>query len=618
MTQIIQAGSPNPIVPDAYIAIIKPQNQLIPGAAAGRIGEAGTAIYGPVGVPQVVGGNDEQLATFGPVQNREYDLGTAVAVAIQQGASDFRCVRVTDGTDTAPSAVIATSGANETCTIGGTITATDIVTLTFTPGVGSAVSVPYTVIGGDTTATIATALLALLQANVALKAAGFSFTKTGSVITYNKPASGWTDTGSVSGSATETVTIAPSTASPTQITLTGKYTGTPVVTVTLAAGTKASTTKATVAIAGLGIPTEVFDNISGLGNLFWVSLAAAINTGQNGVRGPSNIVIAAGGPSAIAPVLAVTTLTGGTDGAAGVTTQQLVGVDTAPRKGMYALRGQRCQVINLSDAWDETYWSAMSAFADSESLLIGVSSPIGDSISVCVASLATSGVDDSNFKLLLGDWCYWQDQVNGVTRLLAPATFWSGLRAATPPQNSTLNAQVQALVGTQRSSTGTAYSIADIAALIAGRVDVICNPAPGGPYFAPRTGRNSSSNATIWGENYPMLTNYIIASLAPVIGQVVGQLQNPTQRRQAKSTLDNFFATLAQGGIIGTADGSQPWQVILNASNNPPNQVSAGIEQVGIKVVYQSVIEFFIVNLEGGQTVTIESQGVTQGVSLAA
>ena len=613
MTQIISSQAPNPIVPDAYIAIVPPQNQLIPGAAAGRLGIVGSAIWGPVGIPVTIGGNDEQLASFGAIQNREYDLGTAVAVAIQQGASDMRCVRATDGTDTAATFVLATAGANETATIGGTLTVGDILNLTFTPTVGTPVTVSYTTKASDTTALMAAGLLTALQANATLAAAGFTFTAAASVITYNVPASGWTYSESVTGTTpTETVTLAVGSASPTQITYTAKYSGTPVITVTLAAGTKQSTTKATVAIAGLGIPTEVFDNISGVGNLFWVNLASAINHGISGLRGPSQIITASAGVSAIAPVDATTTLTGGTDGASGVTTAILVGSDTAPRKGMYALRGTFCQVVNLADAYDETSWSDMAAFALSEDLLLGTSSPVGDTISAAVTALTTSGVDSYAFKLLLGDWVYWQDQVNGVTRLLAPATFWAGLRAATNPQNSTLNRAVQGVVGTQKSESGANYSNADIAALVQGRVDVICNPAPGGSYFAPRIGRNSSSNAATWGENYTMLTDYIIASLSPVIGKIVGQLQNPTQRRQAKSELDNFFAGLAQNGIIGTADGSQPWQVVLNATNNPAPQVAAGIEQINIKVIYQSVIEFLIVNLEGGQTVTIQNAGAQQ------
>ena len=37
---------------------------------------------------------------------RKYDMGTQVATAVQQGAGNFICVRVTDGTDTAASLTV--------------------------------------------------------------------------------------------------------------------------------------------------------------------------------------------------------------------------------------------------------------------------------------------------------------------------------------------------------------------------------------------------------------------------------------------------------------------------------------------------------------------------------
>ncbi len=58
-------------------------------------------------------------------------------------------------------------------------------------------------------------------------------------------------------------------------------------------GSTASTYKLTVYFLG-GIP-EVFDNIGGSGNDFWVNLANAVNLGQNNLRGPSQIITATTG-----------------------------------------------------------------------------------------------------------------------------------------------------------------------------------------------------------------------------------------------------------------------------------------------------------------------------------
>src|SRR5262249_43743848 len=51
---------------------------------------------------------------FGPIMARKYDMGTHVATAVQQGAQNFRCVRVTDGTDAAAYAIIPATNASFT------------------------------------------------------------------------------------------------------------------------------------------------------------------------------------------------------------------------------------------------------------------------------------------------------------------------------------------------------------------------------------------------------------------------------------------------------------------------------------------------------------------------
>jgi hypothetical protein len=90
------------------------------------------------------------------------------------------------------------------------------------------------------------------------------------------------------------------------------------------------------------------------------------------------------------------------------------------------------------------------------------------------------------------------------------------------------------------------------------------------------------------------------------MGIYVGKLQTPTVRKNAKATLDAFFSGLYQQNMIGTASGtSLPWQTILDDSNNPPTRVALGYMQADVQVIYLSVIEKFIINVEGGQSVQI-------------
>src|SRR5208283_2099761 len=88
----------------------------------------GTASWGPINQPAIVATMSDYASQFGSVVPRTYDMGTHVATAVQQGAQNFRCVRVTDGTDTAAYAVVPGSNASFTAiytgSLGNSITVT--------------------------------------------------------------------------------------------------------------------------------------------------------------------------------------------------------------------------------------------------------------------------------------------------------------------------------------------------------------------------------------------------------------------------------------------------------------------------------------------------------------
>ncbi len=194
---IVQSGAINNaalIVPDLYVEIVPPQNLVINGVPTNRVGVVGTAPWGPVGVSTIIGNMSMYYAAFGPVMARKYDMGTQVATAVQQGASDFRCIRVTDGTDAKASVVIQTSCITVTALYSGTL---------------------------------------------------------GNQVTF-----------------------------------------------TLSAGSGGST-RAVVALPGL--QPELFDNITGTGNAFWVNLASAITQGTGPQRGPSQLVTATAGAGTASP-----------------------------------------------------------------------------------------------------------------------------------------------------------------------------------------------------------------------------------------------------------------------------------------------------------------------------
>lgn len=394
----------------------------------------------------------------------------------------------------------------------------------------------------------------------------------------------------------------------TCITFTSKYTGSLAngCQVSISPGSKTGTFQ--VRVAQPYSPPEIFDNI-GLGltaNALWVEIARVINEGQSGFRSASELIVATAGIGTTAPATATVTLSGGTDGATGVDKDDLLGVDTVPRTGMYTLRGQDCSIGALCDLTDHTAWATVDAFGLQEGIFFGVSGAAGQSIATAKSNKVTAGTDSYGMKVLLGDFAYWQDTTNGVLRMVSPVPFWAGLVANLAPNQSSLNKRVLAIAGTQKSLTGIPYTQADLQELALSGIDTIANPVPGGNYFGFRNGRNASSNPVIRGENYTRMTNYIAATINRGIGIYIGQLQSADTRRRAKTTLDAFFAGLQQQGLIGTADGlSDAFQTILDNSNNPQPRVALGYMQADVKVIYLSIIEFFLVNIEGGQSVTI-------------
>lgn len=502
---VVQQGSINTtalIVPDLYVQIVAPNVALLNGVPTNILGVVGTAQWGPVNAPAIVGSMADFARQFGAIQARKYDLGTQVAAAVLQGANNFRCVRVTDGSDVAASAAIQTN-----C-----------------------------------------------------------------------------------------------------ITITGKYTGTlgNSIKINIANGSQANTYKAVISMPGV-VP-EVFDNLSGSGNALWVAMANAINNGQGGLRGPSQMVVAAAGAGVAAPTLAETALTGGTDGATTISGTVLIGQDTVPRKGMYALRNTGASIGVLADCDDTTTFTNQVAFGLSEGVYMIGCTPAGDTIANAVSTKATAGIDSYAFKYMLGDWVYFNDTVNNQLRLISPQGFIAGRLANLSPEQSSLNKPLYGIVGTQKSYQSLNYSAAELQALGQAGIDVITNPVPGGNYFGARFGHNSSSNAVTNGDNYTRMTNYIAYTLNAGMGQYIGQLQSKTVRRNAAATISSFCDGMWQQNMIGNAQGTMPYSVQIDDANNPQSRVALGYMQADVKVQYLSVIEKFLINVEGGQSVVISRQ----------
>lgn len=515
---IVQQGALNTtalVVPDLYVQIVAPQNLVLNGVPTNIVGVVGSASWGPVGQATICATMADYALAFGPVIARKYDMGTQLATAVQQGAANFRCVRATDGTDTAAQLSLFYSG-----------------------GLGPLI-------------------------------------------------------------------------------LTARYSGSlgNQILVTFAPGSQANTWKMSVALPGR-LP-EVFDNIVGTGATFYQNLVNAVNKGNGSLRGPSQLVVGTLGsvfttsPTAGAYAFSAGIL--GTDGAANVVGATLTGLDVTPRTGMYALRGQGCAIGLLTDCDDSTQWSAQIAFGLSEGVYMVATGPAGDSITNAVTIKQAAGIDSYAIKLMFGDWVYWYDAANATIRLVSPQGFVAGRLSNLSPEQSSLNKPIFGVVGTQKSGApganqAASYATAELTALFSAGIDVISNPQPGGRFWGVRCGHNSSSNAATSGDNYTRMTNYIAATLSAGMGQYIGQVINSTLFQRIRSTQLQFLGNMLLSGLLGSTDGSTPYSVICDNTNNPASRTSLGYVQADAQVQYQAINEKFVINIEGGQTVQVQKQ----------
>jgi hypothetical protein len=504
---VVQYGDVNTTaltVPNLTVQIMPPSGNFINGIPTNICGFVGTASWGPVNSPVTVSDLSSYTQALGPIKTGQYDLGTAVWAACQNGANDIRCVRVTDGTDVAASVAISTN-----------------------------------------------------------------------------------------------------------ITFTAKYTGTVGndLKVYLSSGSAGGSWKVVIQLPGM--VAEVFDSLGAgaTGNGIWVAIAAAINTGISGLRGPSAYVVATVGAGTGSPSANTYSLSGGTDGAGNVTSTHLLGQDTAPRSGMFALRKTGVSVAALVGCSDR--WTEQLAFSKSEGVYMFSTTPQGDTISNVVSSISSAGVRGSYFgqKILFGDWVYINDPITGQTRLISPQAFAVGRASALSPEQGLLNKQIVGILGTQSSVSNKVYADAELGQLVGSGLDLIANPCPGGDYFGIRLGVNTCLNPVTNGDNHTRLTNYIAYTLNRGMGMYIGKLQSPTTRQQALGTLNAFLGGMWQQGMIGDVNNptKAPFSCQCDARNNPPSRVALGYMQGDVKVKYLSVITQLLVNVDAGVSVEIVS-----------
>lgn len=655
--------------PGAYVInnLPTPNAPAIPTNIEGLVG---VASWGPVD-SVMTGSVNNFTSIIGTPMLRNADIANHVSAASQMGANtDFRFVRVTDGTDTAAQATIqSTCGqatARYTGVLGNNITIVFQTTgavgafaaivsgttgtperfdnifnalqsVTVTPGTGytsvpvAQVTAPQ--IAGGKAATVQPTLVSLaptlgvggtghvvddvvtfgagLSIKVLTVASGvietFSVVTPGLITSGGVPATVGNQTSSTGAGTGATLTMAWGLGTPTFTNGSGYYTatGTPLA-ITLVGG--GATTPGTY--------TPVLS--------FWAALASAINGGTV-QRGRSNFIVYTPGTGTAPPITnVVNTLSGGTDGASGVGSIQLLGVDgsQAQRTGAYVLRGSGMDCFELCDSTDDTLWGALTSLAIQESALaVGVTAE-SDTIEDCVSTRQSVGQDDPNFWLICGDFPTFTDGYFGA-RTVSPAAIALGLAGNLSPEQSPINKPLVAVIGTQTSQMGVVVSDADETVANTGGIDIIGQSVDlGEDYFSFLTGLNTSSNNEAQGVEYTRLTNYLIKVLQATGKAFVGKLQsqelNDPTRTSALQTFDSLGQSLASpsagSGGYGLIDNFL-MICALGDGNNTPQTIQAGQLYLTANIEYLNVVRIFVINLFGGGNVSVTLQAPSTATS---
>lgn len=609
-------------VPQAIVQIVPPQF-LFNGVATNVCGLVGTSNWGPVNLAMTFGNYAQYASIFGPTINRLYDMGGHVTIAQMQGAGYFAGVRVTDGTDVAASGVSASTAA---------VAASDSVTYSVNPTASATVTINGSVwtyvsalttglqilLGATLPLTLAAAVAALngsADANTAKSTYSTNGTTTLNMTAVAAGTAGNSYTLAASVGTVAGATFSGGAAAVVGATWTGKYTGSlgNSVTVSIQKGSAASSFKVIVSCAS-SLAMEVFDSIgAGLtGNAMWVAIANAINNGVSTVRPASNIIIATAGAGTGTPTIGAVTLSGGTDGVTGLTgsaaTIAMLGVNTVPRTGMYALQNQGVAQFTLCDNSDITAIPTLQAFGTSIGAYVIWASPPSDTLTNAATELSSEGIDTFVVKAMFGDWLLWIDTVNGIpARMTSPAAATIGLLGNSSPQVNTLNKPIIGIWGTQSLVLGKTYSPSDFQNLALARMDVITIDLSLSNNMIHRLGINTSSNQVIMGDEYTRVVFWLAKSINVVANHYIGANMTPSEMLQAKVALQQYLALAQTNGIIYTFDGSQAYQVVLDTTNNTQATAALGYQYAYVKCVIGPIVRYFIINLEAGSSVTISA-----------
>jgi hypothetical protein len=624
--QILRQGQAISGPDGVYEVIVPPANNTVNNIPTNALGIIGTAPYGPKNTPVQFGDSSGLKFNFGGIGLGAFDLPTEAAMATKQGCSNVFGIRVTDGTDTFAAANL----------VDGTSVLLSLDSALYT---GSLRNGDTRVVGVGTNSTSQTAPTSY---KITLTRLGYQ-----SEVFDNVPATGFQAAyitavnqgqGNLRGPSQHFKAAYPALTPPaitagmftpaatggtlatgvfkavlTLVNAQGETTVSNEVSFTTTASTSSCafangaafatgvTGKLYLTAVGGAVGTETFD--IAVPNAGTVTVTAPPLAGSSAppAANTANIL------NTSAPAQGTSTLAGGTDGATGVTSNTLLGVDGtgASRTGMYALRGAGADggIFILAGCTDSTTWSTMLSFGQSANLIPGACFPLGMTTAAAVALKSTAGASDWQI-LYAKDWFYIKDTDNGINRYVSPMGVIYGFIANLSAEQSPGNKQMSGFIGTERTMSGIAYDANELLQLESAGILVVTNPIPYGKVFGLAHGRNGSPNPDQNQICYSRLTLMISLSQAAALGKFIDRLQSTRaddpSRMAAKAMMDEYMDNMKRPLIPGGYGMIEDFKNVADTTLNTAGTIRQGLAIGYSNVSYLGVIEKFIWSLQGG------------------
>ncbi len=285
-------------------------------------------------------------------------------------------------------------------------------------------------------------------------------------------------------------------------------------------------------------------------------------------------------------------LAGGSDGTIDDSTY-IGGYDatTDTRSGLAVFEiDQEVEIITMGGTPSQTKNAALIAHADSYNRIAVV--PLVDGSNY---NNALTEVDNysSPYGRAVTAWPNVIMMINGASETINAAYPVAGLLGATPPHKNPVNKALRGVTGVVRGLTAS-----EMEALINKSVNPI---ALKGATYCLRHGKTLTSNDAWEQINVVRVFNLIATNADSLLDDFVGEANTPALWQLVSGRIGAYLTGLKTAGWI------QDFQVICDATNNPPEEREAG--NLNVSLYIKPVFSAFYINVEINKVLSFSGVG---------